>query len=75
MSETESAEVRRARAKQRNLGGRAMACCFHTCRARDVSTYSGACWAVARELPALASNTRASGRALASNIQYSSEVS
>ena len=31
-SETESAEARRARAKQRNLG-RAMAC-LHTCRAR-----------------------------------------
>ena len=42
-----------------------MACCFHTCR--DVSTYRGACWAMARELPALASSTRASGRALVSN--------
>ena len=53
-SETESAEARRARAKQRNLGGRAMAC-LHTCRARDISTYHGARWA--GELPALATNT------------------
>ena len=37
--------------------------CLHTCRARDVSTYRGARWAVARELT---SNTLASGRALAS---------
>ena len=67
-SETESAEARRAIAKQQNLGGRAMAC-LHTCRARDISTYCGARWAVARELPALASNTRVSGRALTSNTR------
>ena len=43
--------------------------CLHTCRARDISTYRGARWA--GELPALelASNTRASGRALASNTR------
>ena len=38
-------------------------------RARDVSTYRGARWAMARELPALASNTRASDRALTSNTR------
>ena len=38
-------------------------------RTRDVSTYRGARWAVAHELPALASNTRASDRALASNTR------
>ena len=47
--------------------------------ARDVSTYRGARWAAARagpwpasarlELPAVASNTRASGRAVASNTR------
>ena len=43
-SETESAEARRARAKQR---GRAMV--IRAGPARDLSTYRGARWAVARE--------------------------
>ena len=46
--------------------------CLHTCRAR-LGTYqltaARAAWAMARELPALATNARASGRALASNTR------
>ena len=47
-SETESAEARRARAKQRGRAG----------PARDVSTYHGVRWAVARERLTRASSTR-----------------
>ena len=53
-SETESAEARRARAKQR---GRAMVTRAGP-PARDVSTYRGARWAVARERSTRASSTR-----------------
>ena len=52
-SETESAEARRARAKQR---GRATV--TRAGPARDVSTYRGARWAVARERSTRASSTR-----------------
>ena len=67
-SETESAEARRARAKQRNLG-RAMAC-LHTCRAR-LGTYqlTAARAGPVSFLHSQLTRTRASGRVLASNTR------
>ena len=67
-SETESAEARRARAKQRNLG-RAMAC-LHTCRAR-LGTYqlTAVRAGPVSFLHSQLTRPRASGRALASNTR------
>ena len=84
-----SSECRGVKQKARRLGGpeqnseilegERWLVYTHARRARDVSTCRGARWAVARELPALASNTRVSDRALASNtreraVEHSTEM-